>query len=199
MRRQRTAEDSRPLWPPGRLSPAYLCSSGISGLFLNNDEVLTHGFCSWFLPLPPAADFLGEDTVCARPAGALRGPPAAVFLAGREVALLLRFAGGTALDAWYFRLVACACCAVPKRKEQPETRQPMKTDLGVKPDCPRNGVPPCRDHYAPYVKQQFRACHRGLCLGPFSPKGKKKKKTHKISARSSTRPPHPSYVSTRPR
>lgn len=107
----------RPSRSPGRRPPAHLWSSGISGLFLNSDEVLTHGFCSWFLPLPPPAeDFLGEDTVCALPWGARRVPPAAGFLAGREAALPLRSAGGTALEAWYFLLVACACCAVPQKE-----------------------------------------------------------------------------------
>lgn len=140
----------------------YLGSSGISGLFLNSDEVLMPSFRSWFPSLAPAEDFLGENVFCAFPFKVLRVSFVAVFLAGRNEALLLRFAGGASLDAWHFLLVAAACCVVPKRKEWQEMRQSMKTDLRVKPDCPQNCISPCRDHYSPYVKQQFRVCNQIL-------------------------------------
>lgn len=86
-----------------------LWSSGISGLFLNNDEVLTHGFRSGFLSLGLAQDSFGEKTSCAFPLKVLCVPPAVVFLDGREDVWFLCFAGGPSLNAWCFLLVACAC------------------------------------------------------------------------------------------
>lgn len=84
---------------------------------MNSDEVLAPGFRSWSPSLAPAEGFLGENVLCAFPFRVLRVSLAAVFLAGRKEALLLRFAGGASLDAWHFLLVAAACCVVPKRKE----------------------------------------------------------------------------------
>lgn len=69
------------------------------------------GLCSGFPPAALAEDFFGENTLCAFfLLNVLCISLAAVFLAGREDVLFLRFAGGPSLDAWHFLLVACACC-----------------------------------------------------------------------------------------
>lgn len=69
------------------------------------------GFGSGFLPVALAEDFFGENALCAFfLLNVLCISLAAVFLAGRQDVLFLRFAGGTSLDAWHFLLVVCACC-----------------------------------------------------------------------------------------
>lgn len=140
---RKTAEHthSAPATPGARLTRAYLRSWGISGLFLNNDEVLMPGFCSWFLPLALAEDFFGENTFFAFPFNVLGVSLAAVFLAGREDVSFLRFAGGACRAAWRFLLVACACCGGPQRKERRETRQSVQTDPRVKPGRLRTALP----------------------------------------------------------
>lgn len=90
----------------------------MSGLFLNSDEVLTHGFSSCFRSPGLAQFFFRENVFCAFPLKALRVSPTTVFLAGRKDVPFFRFAGGSSLVAWSFLLVAFACCVIPKRKDQ---------------------------------------------------------------------------------
>lgn len=114
-------------WHPRLLTPrahmhrkTHLWSSGISGLFLNSDEVLMHGFSC--LPLPVLSKyFFGGNNLCALPLNVLGVSLSLVFLAEREdISSFLRFVGGASLDTWCFLLVVSACCVVSKRKDQEE-------------------------------------------------------------------------------
>lgn len=85
-----------------------LWSSGISGLFLNSDEVLMHGFSC--LPLPVLSQlFFGGNVLCTFPLNVLAVSLSLVSLAEREAISFLRFVGGAPLDTWCFLLVAAAC------------------------------------------------------------------------------------------
>lgn len=92
--------------PGAPRASTHLGSSGSSGLFLNSDDVLMHGFSSCF-PSPGGTEyFLGESTFWARPLQVRSASPTVVFL---------RLAGGAALDAGCLLLAAFARC-VPRRK-----------------------------------------------------------------------------------
>lgn len=126
--RRNRDEGRRPCFPavPRGLRRTYLSSAGISGLFLNSEDVFTPGFRSRLPSLAPADDVSGEKAFWAFPLKALGFSLASVALAGGRDASLLRLAGGASQDAWFLLLVAAARCAVPRRREQQERHQSVK-------------------------------------------------------------------------